>query len=92
MRKEILMKLIVSFEIVSGEYVYTQQFFKALKKYMAENVVSVVGILNYECPNCGKKHDTRPGKHHIVLPIDMVSTFFTLVRSSVRASSHRINM
>lgn len=80
------------FEIVSGEYVYTQQFFKALKKYMAENVVSVVGILNYECPNCGKKHDTRPGKHHIVLPIDMVSTFFTLVRSSVRASSHRINM
>ena len=80
------------FEMVSGEYVYTQQFFKALKKYMAENVVSVVGILNYECPNCGKKHDTRPGKHHIVLPIDMVSTFFTLVRSSVRASSHRINM
>lgn len=80
------------FEIVSGEYVYTQQFFKALKKYMAENVVSVVGILNYECPNCGKKHDTRPGKHHIVLPIDMVSTFFTLVQSSVRASSHRINM
>lgn len=80
------------FEMVSGEQTYTKRFIEALKKYMAENVVSVVGILNYECPHCGKKHDTRPGKHHIVLPLDMVSTFFTLVRSSVRASTHRINM
>lgn len=74
------------FELVSGDVRYTERFINELKRYMAENIISVVGILNYECPNCGKKHDTRPGKHHIVLPIDMVTTFFTLVQSSVRAS------
>lgn len=74
------------FTMLSGNASYTRTFVKGINKHVVNSLVSMVGIVNYECPNCGKKHDTAEGNHHIILPIDMLSTFFILFRSSVKAS------
>lgn len=74
------------FTMLSGNASYTRTFIKGINKHVINSLVSMVGIVNYECPNCGKKHDTAEGNHHIILPIDMLSTFFILFRSSVKAS------
>lgn len=77
---------------LSGDAGYVDYFRKLIHDYISKNTVSLVGILNYECPNCGKKHDTPEGNFHIVLPIDVLYTFFTLVQSSVRRSFQVSNM
>lgn len=78
--------LTTMFEHLSSDVKYVELFRKLKDEYITKNIVTLVGILNYECPSCGGKHDTSKGKHHIVLPIDTLYTFFTLVRSSVRRS------
>lgn len=80
------------FDYISGEATYIEQFAKAIKRYINLSLVSMVGILNYECPNCGKKHDTPEGNFHIVLPIDALSTFFIQVRSSLRLNTIKMSM
>lgn len=77
---------------LSGDATYVDYFRKLIHDYINKNTVSLVGILNYECPNCGKKHDTPEGNFHIVLPIDVLYTFFTLVQSSVKRSFQVSNM
>lgn len=74
------------FEHLSSDVKYVELFRKLKDEYITNNIVTIIGVLNYECPNCGEKHDTSKGKHHIILPIDVLYTFFTLVQSSVRRS------
>ena len=77
------------FEYLSSENFYVEQFSKAIKAYITNNIVTVIGTLNYECPVCGGKHETPKGPHYLILPMDVLVTFFTLVRSSVRRSFQR---
>lgn len=77
------------FEYISSSFKYVLKFREGVEKHAERCIVHMVGIKNYECPNCGKKHETREGNFHLIVPIDMLSAFFILVRSSVLRS---INM
>ena len=72
------------FEYFSSDARYVDMFKKTIDKHIANYIVQLVAIKNYECPKCGKKQDTSPGDHYILLPIDTLSTFFTLVRSTAK--------
>lgn len=74
------------FDFLSSEMDYVQLFRKEVQEYIKNNILTVIGILNYECPNCGKKHDTPEGSHYLILPIDILYTFFIQVRTSVKRS------
>lgn len=51
--------------------------------YVTERPVTVVGIVNYKCPSCGQYQIAPDSPQQIILPIDAINTFFTLV-------SHRL--
>lgn len=74
------------FGYLSSDSTYVTIFRNEIRNYINNNIVTVIGTLNYECPNCGKKHDTPEGSHYIVLPMDMLFTFFTLTRYTVTRS------
>ena len=74
------------FDHLSSEIKYVDIFKRSIHKYITDTIVTVIGVLNYECPACGGKHDTSPGPHHIILPIDVLYYFFTQVQSSVKRS------
>lgn len=68
---------------MSSDYVLVDYFRKAVRKYINQNIVQIIGVPNFECPNCGKKHNTAPGAHHLILPLDTLNTFFLLVQSAM---------
>lgn len=71
---------------LSSDSRYVKHFRESILKFINSNLVQLVGVKNYECPNCGKKHDTSPGGHYLILPIDTLNTFFLFVQSAV----HRV--
>lgn len=80
------------FSYLSSDASYVKLFRTEINNYINNNIVTLIGTLNYECPNCGKKQDTPDGSHYLVLPMDVLSTFFTLIRYSVRRSILLNNM
>lgn len=54
------------------------KFVVAVKQFIEDCVVSVVGINNYSCPNCGKSQTAEGARNPKLIPLDPVHTFFTL--------------
>lgn len=52
-------------------------------RYANETLVSMIGLPNYECPSCGSWHLTEAGASKMILPLDAVSVFFTLLQFSL---------
>lgn len=73
--------------LLSSDATYTRYFHENIMKYINSSLVQLVGVKNFECPNCGKKHDTAPGGHYLILPIDAINTFFLFVQSVVRLAT-----
>lgn len=74
------------FDFLSSDSEHVDRFITMIKKYISNTIVQVVGIKNHECPACHGKVNTKEGNHYLILPMDMLSTFFTLIQSSVRRS------
>lgn len=51
--------------------------------YANNTLVTMVGLPNYECPSCGSWHHTEEGATKMLLPLDAVSVFFTLLQFSL---------
>lgn len=68
---------------LSSDSRYVKHFVNSVMKYINSNLIQIVGVKNFECPNCGKKHDTAEGGHYLILPIDTLNTFFLFVQSVV---------
>lgn len=52
---------------------------RAIKHYNDYASCTIVGIVNFECPKC-KQTQLRPdAPNQVIIPIDVVSTFFTLL-------------
>ncbi len=57
-----------------------KNFFEGTSKYINSIVLNVHGIPKYKCPSCGGEPPSEElRKHPLIFPIDLVSTFFTLV-------------
>lgn len=60
-----------------NEVVYTVE--DAIKRFNDYASCTIVGIVNFECPKC-KQTQLRPdAPNQVIIPIDVVSTFFTLL-------------
>lgn len=73
--------------LLSSDSTYVRFFQENIMKYINSSIVQLVGVKNFECPHCGKKHDTAPGGHYLILPLDMINTFFLFIQSVVRLAT-----
>lgn len=67
--------------MLSSNEELSEKFFEKVGNFIDESTVSLIAIPKYDCPACGGEqhgdvHDTR---HPHLLPIDVVSVFFTLL-------------
>lgn len=53
--------------------------FDSVGKYIDRSTISLIGIPKYPCPECGEPIGTYDSTHPHLLPLDMVSIFFTLL-------------
>lgn len=74
-------------EALSSQYNYVSHFREEIQRYITGSLVQIVGIKNYECPECGCKQDTS-GENNIIIPIDVLSVFFILLQSAVMSVYH----
>lgn len=49
-----------------------------VRKYTSEIPVTVIGLVNYACPKCGQFQLRPDTPNKVIIPLDAVSTFFTL--------------
>lgn len=75
------------YEYISSDANYNSKFIDAIQKYFKDSLVHICGVVNYPCPKCGAKYDTPEGNFYMILPIDMLSAFFTLVRHTIMLST-----
>lgn len=64
---------------LSSDDFIRDELIKAIKKYIDDTVISLIGIPSYNCPNCNKPQDseetTLPSFVNII-PLDVYNTFF----------------
>lgn len=70
-----------SLEAVCSTETSQDNFFDEIGKYIDNSTLSMVAIPKYKCPSCGGEQvgDVHNLKHPHLLPIDVTSTFFTLL-------------
>lgn len=63
---------------------YADKFFDTVHKYTNDSVIAIVALPSHNCPECKKKQGESNNERfpHLV-PLDMVSTFFTLAGRKV---------
>jgi hypothetical protein len=50
-----------------------------VRAYNDQATCTIIGIVNYNCPKCGKTQLRPDAPNQIIVPIDVVGTFFTLL-------------
>ena len=60
--------------MVSTSYVYNEVA-KAFSDFIDDNVISVIGIPQYVCPDCGSSEDMLDGAFKEVIPMNVYHTF-----------------
>jgi hypothetical protein len=55
-----------------------EKFMKAVKRFIDDCTVGLVGINNYDCPKCGNSQTAEAVRNPKLIPLDPMHTFFTL--------------
>lgn len=55
-----------------------------VNQFVEDATTTVIGIVNYSCEKCGETQLRPDAKEQIILPLDVVSTFFTLVSNRLQ--------
>lgn len=82
-------------ESMTRDTVLSDALAKAVNDFMESVTTSIVGILNYKCPKCNNtQYDVRDKDGNIldvpsVIPLDIASTFFDLLRQLVESIKRR---
>lgn len=79
---EIIMEYISS---TISEHEYFESFVNTVNEYANESIIGVIALPSHNCPSCNTPQGTAFNERlpHLV-PIDMLSTFFTLADRKVR--------
>jgi len=69
------------FGMFSTDTIFSEDFVKKASKYVDDSTISVIGIPTYDCPACGEEQKAeKPLPRHVnIIPIDTMSTFFSLL-------------
>lgn len=78
-------------DFISSEDELRNKIFKQIAEYIDKSVISVVGIPTFKCPNCGNEHSpySEKGVYSTIIPLDVVSSFFTLMAQKALRISTR---
>lgn len=63
----------------SSEDSVSTPIFEEVGKYIDRSTISLIGLPKYNCPECGGKVGDHDETHRHILPLDMVTIFFTLL-------------
>lgn len=68
-------------DVLSGNDNIRNELIDAITSYISNTTLTVVGIPSYNCPGCGEeqKAPTTLPNHTNIIPIDVYTTFFTLL-------------
>lgn len=72
-------------ENLSSNPEIVSKFIDKIRQYQADMTVTICGIPNYTCPSCKKPQMEEALDETIIIPVDMVETFFTLATYRVEA-------
>lgn len=69
------------FGLFSTDSSFSEDFIAKASKYVDDSTISVIGIPTYDCPDCGQEQKAeKPLPRHVnIIPIDTMSTFFSLL-------------
>lgn len=80
-------------DILSSDAEIRNNFFKHVTDYISNSTVSVVGIPVYTCPSCDTDQtqgtETHGEEFSEVIPLDMLSCFFSLLTQKISRISQR---
>lgn len=65
---------------LSSEPEIVNQLVSAIIKYVNDVTVALIAIPNYPCPKCKKWHRTEQSASKYLIPLDPVTSFFTLLQ------------
>lgn len=69
----------MSLDALSGRDDIVETYLTEIGKFMDDATVSVIAINTHECPSCGTKRASGMPRYPHLLPLDVMSTFFTLL-------------
>lgn len=64
--------------MLSSDVDLYQKFFEGVKNYIDDCTVSMIALPSYNCPSCHKPMTPPESKHPFLIPLDVISLFFTL--------------
>lgn len=64
---------------LSSDSAVVDKIDRAIREYNDQATCTVTGITNYSCPKCGKTQLRPDAPNQVIIPIDVVGTFFTLL-------------
>lgn len=69
------------FDTLSQDDIVRNEFMDAIKKYIDDTAITVVGIPVYDCPKCNGSQEPKLvlPNHTNIIPFDVFQTFFTLL-------------
>ncbi len=78
-------------DVLSSDDNCRKEIIEAVMKYIATSTVTVIGIPSYDCPNCGgeQKSSAELPNHTNIIPIDVYTTFFTLLVQKLQLIEQR---
>lgn len=65
--------------MLSSDQKLYDKFFNEIKKFIDDSTIALIATPNYDCPVCGTPLSQEETKHPHLVPLDVVSVFFTLV-------------
>jgi hypothetical protein len=73
--------LATTFDAISCDLELQDTFLKFVSTYISSSTIAVVGIPEYNCPNCGgsQEGNKEVPTHSSIIPIDVTQLFFSLI-------------
>lgn len=79
----------LTIDTLSADDEIADLYFDAIGKYIDDSTISVVAIPTHSCPNCGEQVKSDLPRFPNLLPLDVMSTFFTLLGQSMERIRNR---
>lgn len=66
-----------------------EEYYTAIGKFIDDSTISVVAIPSHSCPQCGDEVKSELPRYPHLLPLDVMSTFFTLLGQAMARVRNR---
>ncbi len=68
-------------EALSSDDQTREEITKEILKYKSDSILALIGIPEYDCPQCGFNQNPEPVNTHFnsIIPLDVINLFFTLI-------------